>query len=248
MHMATNLLQKSAHVAVGIPVSAAKSMMEKAREVRTELSKSGDKLSADLHTRFEQWVEEGEKLVDSLIGAGTENVDKVVDLTHRTEDFAHKTAETVKAKAESTATKTTETARAFAKGVTEPRVAVTDINGIGPATAKKLAKAGVTTIIGFLERTDSQKDTATLAEQTGISVEQLGEWRTRADLTQIKGIGQEHQTLLHAAKIGTIETLAAMSVSEIDKRFAHLEKLGFDQIPSTDVTKGWIAQARKLVG
>ncbi|MDH3249789.1 MAG: hypothetical protein OEQ47_12550, partial [Acidimicrobiia bacterium] len=72
--MATNLLQKSAHVAVGLPVTAAKAMMEKARELRTELSKSGDRLSSDLHVRFEQWVEEGEKLVDSLISAGSENV------------------------------------------------------------------------------------------------------------------------------------------------------------------------------
>jgi predicted nucleic acid-binding Zn-ribbon protein len=138
--MATKLLQKSAHVAVGLPISAAKVMMEKARELRTELSKSGDRLSSDLHTRFEEWVEEGEKLVDSLISAGSENVEKVVDLRHRTEERAEKAAESVKTHAQSTATKTAETARAVAKGVTEPRIDVTEINGIGPATAKKLAK------------------------------------------------------------------------------------------------------------
>lgn len=246
--MATNLLQKTAHVAVGFPITAAKSMLEKAREVRAELSKSGDKLSADLHTRFEQWVEEGEKLVDSLMSAGSENVEKVVDLTHRTEERAQKTVESVKARAESTATMTAETARAVAKGVTEPRVDVTEINGIGPATAKKLAKAGVTTISGLLERTETQKDIASLADQTGISADVLKEWQSKADLTRIKGVGAEYQTLLQAAKIGTIEAMASMTKPELEKRFAHLETLGFDQIPSAEVAKDWIAQAKKLVG
>ncbi len=246
--MATNLLQKTAHVAVGLPVSAAKSMMEKAREVRAELVKSGDKLGADLHTRFEQWVDEGEKLVDSLISAGSENVDKVVDLTHRTEERAGKTAENVRARAQSTATRTAETARAVAKGFTEPRIDVTEINGIGPATAKKLAKAGVTTISGLLERTDTLRDTETLAEQTGIPASQLKEWQQKADLTRIKGVGHEYQTLLQAAKIGTIEALASITIPELEKRFAYLGTIGFDQIPSSDVAKEWIAQAKKLVG
>ena len=66
-------------------------------------------------------------------------------------------------------------------------------------TAKKLAKAGVTTISGLLERTDSQKDITMLAEQTGISADLLKEWKTKADLTRIKGVGAEYQHLLQAA-------------------------------------------------
>ena len=246
--MATKLLQKSAHVAVGLPISAAKAMMEKAREVRSELSKSGDKLSADLNTRFEQWVAEGEKLVDSLISAGSENVEKVVDLRHRTEERAEKAADSVKARAQSTATKTAETARAVGKGITEPRIDVTEINGIGPATAKKLGKAGVTTIAGFLSRTESQKDITALSEQTGISADQLKEWQAKADLTRIKGVGAEYQHLLEAAKIGTIDTLASITKPELEKRLAHLETLGFDQVPSIEVAQDWIAQAKKLSG
>lgn len=246
--MATNLLQKTAHVAVGIPVSAAKTMMEKAREVRAELSKSSDKLGADLHDRFEKWVDEGEHLVDSLIKAGSENVDRVVDLRHRTEERAEKTAASVKHRAESTATKTAETARAVAKGITEPRIDVTEINGIGPATAKKLAKAGVTTISGLLSRTETQKDISALADQTGVSIEQLTEWQMTADLTRIKGVGPEYQTLLQAAEIGTIDDMAAMTVGELEKSFAHLESLGFHPIPSADLAKDWIAQAKKLAG
>ena len=246
--MATNLLQKSAHVAVGLPISATKAMMEKARELRAELSKSGDKMSADLHTRFEAWVAEGEKLVDSLISAGGENVEKVVDLRHRTEERVEKAADSVKMRAGSTATKTAETARAVAKGVTEPRIDVTEINGIGPATAKKLAKAGVTTISGLLERTDSQRDITMLAEQTGISADLLKDWQAKADLTRIKGVGAEYQHLLQAAKIGTIDAMASMTKPELEKRLAHLETLGFDQIPSIDVAQDWIAQAKKLTG
>ena len=244
--MATTLLRKTANVAVGIPVAATKSIIEKAREFQTELSRSGDRLTADMQKRFEEWVTEGEALVDSLMRTGEQNMDKVVDLRSRTETRAKQTTNKVMDAAESTATKTAETARAAVKNVTQPRVALTEINGIGPATAKKLAMAGVSTIAGLQERTETQKDTESLASQTGISSDQLTEWADKADLTRVTGVGPEMQTLLQAAGIGTIEALASMKVADLQVRFTNLESMGWDQIPSVDTAKGWVAQAKKL--
>lgn len=244
--MATTLLRKTANVAVGIPVAATKTIIEKAKEFQAELSKSGDKLNADMQKRFEEWVTEGEALVASLMKTGEQNVDKVVDLRQRTQTSAKQAADRVKDTAESTATKTAETARAAAKNVTRPRVALTEINGIGPATAKKLAKAGVSTIAGLQERTETKKDTEALASQTGISTDQLTDWAKKADLTRITGVGPEMQTLLQAAEIGTVEALASMKVADLELRFANLESMGWDQVPSIDTAKGWVAQAKKL--
>lgn len=244
--MATTLLRKTANVAVGIPVAATKSIIEKAKEFRTELMESGDKLSADMQKRFEEWVTEGEALVDSLMRAGEQNMDKVVDLRDRTETRAKQAADRVTETADTTATKAAETARAVVTNVTQPRIALTEINGIGPATAKKLAMAGVSTIAGLHERTETKKDTEALASQTGISVDQLTEWAEKADLTRITGVGPEMQTLLQAAEIGTIEALASMKVADLELRFSNLEAMGWDQVPSIDTAKGWVSQAKKL--
>jgi hypothetical protein len=94
--MANTLLRKSANVAVGIPVAATRTIIEKAKDFRAELSKSGDKLNADMQKRFEEWVTEGEALVDSLMKTGEQNIEKVVDLRDRTEARAKQASDRVK--------------------------------------------------------------------------------------------------------------------------------------------------------
>lgn len=53
-----------------------------------------------------------------------------------------------------------------------------DIDGIGPATLQKLSSEDVTSIQGLAALTDDAIDA--IAEATGLSVEQLSEWRGRA--------------------------------------------------------------------
>ncbi len=241
--MATNLLQKTAHVAVGIPVSAARSLIERAKDLRSEIAKTGDRVGADVRKEFDTWVDEGEALITRITEARDEGYDKVTALRKK----AAAEAKDTRAEMKKSSAKIAETARAASTTVTEPFVAVEEINGIGPATAKKLAKAGITTVSGLLERTETKREMQLLAEQTGIALDQLSDWRSQADLTRITGIGVEYQGLLQAAKIGTIPALAEISADELDRRFEQLTSMGFDHVPSKELTGDWIVQAAKLV-
>lgn len=241
--MATNLLQKTAHVAVGIPVSAARGLIDRAKELRSELAKTGDRVGADLRKEFDNWVDEGEALIGRITEARDEGYEKVTALRKKAAAEARDTRDAVKKSSE----KIAETTRAVSKTVTEPFVPVDEINGIGPATAEKLSKAGVTTVSGLLERTETNAEIELLAEQTGISFDQLSDWRDQADLTRITGIGTEYQGLLQAAKIGTIPALAEIDADELDRRFQQLTDMGFDHVPSKELTSDWIVQAAALV-
>ena len=241
--MATNLLQKTAHVAVGIPVSAARSLIDRAKDLRSEIAKTGDRVSADLRKEFDTWVDEGEALIARITAARDEGYEKVTALRKK----AAAEAKDTRAEMKKSSAKIAETARAVSKTVTEPFVPVDEINGIGPATAKKLAKAGITTVSGLLERTETKTEIELLAEQTGISFDQLSDWKDQADLTRITGIGPEYQGLLQAAKVGTIPELAEMDADELDRRFQQLTTMGFDHVPSKELTADWILQAAKLV-
>lgn len=240
--MATNLLQKSAHVAVGLPISAARAVLDRVKDLRGDIAASGDRISADLKTRFDSWVEEGEHLMSSIAQARDEGYDKVADLRARGQATMDKTAETTRDAVDTAVG----TAKAGAKALTDPMVSVTEISGIGPATAEKLSSAGITTVSGLLERTGTEKDLELLSKQVDISTGQLADWRRQADLTRITGVGEEMQTLLQAAGTATLEAVAAIKPSELDKRMQTLSEMGFDQIPSMDTLRSWIAQAKKL--
>ncbi len=241
--MATNLMQKTAHVAVGIPVAAARNLIERAKDLRSEIAKTGDRVGDDVRKEFNKWVDEGEALIAKITDAREGGYEKVVDLRKKAETQADET----RAQMKQSTTNIAGTARAASKTVTEPFVPVDEVNGIGPATAKKLAKAGVTNVSGLLERTETRDDMASLADQTGISTDLLAEWRSQADLTRIKGVGTEYRSLLQAAKIGTIPALAEIDAKELDRRLNQLAEMGFDHVPSKEISKDWIVQAKKLV-
>lgn len=88
------------------------------------------------------------------------------------------------------------------------------IKGIGPATIKKLDKAGVRTLDDL--RTI---DVAATEEKTGISADRLNEWKREAQLTKvledIKGIGPAVKKKLQAAGIHDLDDLARATVHEL---------------------------------
>src|SRR5665811_353927 len=158
--MATNLLQKTAHVAVGIPVTAARNLIDRAKDLRSEIAKTGDRVGDDLRKEFDKWVDEGEALIAKITETRDEGYEKVAEMRKKAETQADET----RAKMKKSTTNIAETARAASKTVTEPFVPIDEVNGIGPATAKKLAKAGVTTVSGLLERTETRDEMASLAD------------------------------------------------------------------------------------
>jgi nucleotidyltransferase/DNA polymerase involved in DNA repair len=88
------------------------------------------------------------------------------------------------------------------------------IKGVGPATVKKLDKAGIRSLADV-----RSMDTETISKRTGIPKKKLDEWRMEARimkvLDDVKGIGPATKQRLSDAGIHSLEDLAKASAQQV---------------------------------
>jgi predicted flap endonuclease-1-like 5' DNA nuclease len=125
---------------------------------------------------------------------------------------------------------------------------LTEIEGIGPAFAEKLASAGVTTCEKLLVAGSSAKGRQDLAAASGIDHSRLLRFVNHADLMRIKGVGGEYAELLEACGVDSVPELARRNS---DNLVAHMKQVNLQKklvrlIPSTTSVSGWITQAKNL--
>ncbi len=125
---------------------------------------------------------------------------------------------------------------------------IQEIEGIGPAYAKKLAVADIDTTDALLKLCCDRKGRKAVAEKTGLTESQLLKWANMADLMRISGVGEEYSELLEAAGVDTVKELKnrnpenlAAKMTEVNK-----EKKLTRQVPSEKTVSGWIEQAKSL--
>ena len=122
------------------------------------------------------------------------------------------------------------------------------IEGIGPARAAKLEKAGVRGTNGLLKMGATRKGRQELAKATGFDAKTILEWVNRADLFRVKGIGTQFSDLLEAAGVDTVPELANRKpealLEAMAKANVKLNKV--NQMPGLSNVKAWIANAKKL--
>jgi predicted flap endonuclease-1-like 5' DNA nuclease len=126
---------------------------------------------------------------------------------------------------------------------------IADIEGIGPAWAKKLTDAGVRTTDALLKNGATKKGRQALADKTGLAQTQILEWVNRADLYRIKGVGSEYSDLLEKAGVDTVVELANRNAANLSKAIKDLVGKGtriVRRIPSDREIASWVAQAKKL--
>lgn len=123
-----------------------------------------------------------------------------------------------------------------------------DIEGIGPARAAKLNKAGVRGLNGLLKMGGTRKGRQELAKATGFDAKTILEWVNRADLFRVKGIGGQYSDLLEAAGVDTAVELSKRKpealLEAMTKTNAKLNKV--NQIPGLSNVKAWVKNARSL--
>ena len=123
-----------------------------------------------------------------------------------------------------------------------------DIEGIGPAYAKRLAGAKIQTTGDLLKKGGSAKGREALAKATGFSEKRLLEWVNRADLYRIKGVGSEYADLLEAAGVDTIVELSKRTADGLSKKLKAVnakDKIVRD-LPTPAQVADWIKQAKSL--
>lgn len=131
---------------------------------------------------------------------------------------------------------------------------ITEIEGVGPVTAARLAEADVKTTAGLLKAAADKKGRADLAEATGLSKSQIMEWVNRADLMRVRGVGSEYSDLLEVAGVDTVKELRNRNAENLT---AKMETVNADfhsrtgktivrRTPSAKEVVRWIEHAAQL--
>jgi predicted flap endonuclease-1-like 5' DNA nuclease len=125
---------------------------------------------------------------------------------------------------------------------------LTDIEGIGPAYAEKLATLGLQTTDDLLGACANLKGREDLAASTGISGVLILRWVNMADMFRIKGIGEEYSELLEAAGVDTVPELAQRRADNLTQKLAEVneQKQHVRRLPTEVQVTGWIEVAKTL--
>lgn len=125
---------------------------------------------------------------------------------------------------------------------------LTEVEGIGPTYAQKLADAGCLTQEQLLTDCGKPAGRKALAEKSDISEKLILKWANRADLARVKGIGSEYADLLECAGVDTVPELAQRNAANLHAKMTEVneEKKLVRALPSASQVEGWVAQAKDL--
>lgn len=125
---------------------------------------------------------------------------------------------------------------------------ISDIEGIGPSFAKKLAKANIKSVGGLLKMCCDKKGRKKVAETTGIDESKLLKWANMADLYRIKGIGSEYSELMEAAGVDTVKELRNRNAENLYQKMSEVnaQKKLVRLLPGLKRIQSFIAEAKTL--
>lgn len=123
-----------------------------------------------------------------------------------------------------------------------------EIEGIGPAFAGKLRKAGVRSTGDLLKKGATPAGRKQISKDSGIPGKLVLEWVNHSDLFRIKGVGEEYADLLEEAGVDSVVELSkrkAVNLLEAIKKANEKKKL-VRLLPGLSRVEEWIKQAKKL--
>ncbi len=125
---------------------------------------------------------------------------------------------------------------------------IIDLQGIGPAYAKKLISAGIRTAETLLKKGGSAKGRKEIAAATGISDDLILRWVNHADLCRVKGIGPQFAELLEKAGVDSVAELSKRLGGNLYKKLVDANRAHkvAGVVPSAKQVEGWIAAAKNL--
>ncbi|MDX5339120.1 MAG: DUF4332 domain-containing protein [Cyclobacteriaceae bacterium] len=125
---------------------------------------------------------------------------------------------------------------------------ITLIEGIGEVYQGKLAKAGVSTVEGLLEKGASKSGRKSIAEASGIDEGKILDWVNMADLFRINGVGSQFAELLKAAGVDTVKELRNRNPENLHAALTKTqEEKGLTKVvPALSKVEDFVAQAKAL--
>lgn len=125
---------------------------------------------------------------------------------------------------------------------------IEDIEGIGPAYAKKLGGAGISTTDHLLDKCATPSGRKAVAQATGMGEGTILKWTNLADLMRVSGIGPQFSELLEGAGVDTVKELRnrnAENLATAMETVNKTKKLTRVSPPTATVAK-WVAAAKKM--
>jgi predicted flap endonuclease-1-like 5' DNA nuclease len=140
------------------------------------------------------------------------------------------------------------TSKDMSEPVSERRIKVVDIEGIGDIYSKKLNEVGIYYIDELLDAGATRQARRELAEKTGISSLRIMDWVNMADLYRISNIGEEWSDLLEEADVNTVVELAQRVPENLYAKLVEINesKNLVRRLPSLEQVEDWIKQAKQL--
>lgn len=125
---------------------------------------------------------------------------------------------------------------------------ISDIEGIGGNYAQKLVGLDIKTVESLLKQGAGKKGRKEIAEKSGIAEKLILKWVNRADLSRIKGIGEEYADLLELAGVDTVPELGQRNAENLCNKIVEVnaEKNLVRQVPAKSKVEDWIKQAKEL--
>ena len=126
---------------------------------------------------------------------------------------------------------------------------IKDIEGIGPAFAEKLSKAGIQTTGSLLDQGCTPQGRKSLAEKCGINESTILKWVNMADLFRVKGIGSEYSELLEKSGVDTVKELRNRNPENLYAKMDEVNRAGralVGKLPSKSQVEKWINEAKKM--
>lgn len=123
-----------------------------------------------------------------------------------------------------------------------------DIEQISPLSVAKFHAYGIDSLEKLLELGRTPEARKHLSIQIGVNTRRILAWVNHADLSRIKGIGQEYTDLLEAANVNSLSLLATYNPETLH---SHLIKVNASKklvkrVPAISRVTNWIEQAKTL--
>jgi len=124
---------------------------------------------------------------------------------------------------------------------------IEDIEGVGPAYAKKLVSAKITTTGQLLKKCATPAGRKNVAREAGMSESVVLKWSNMADLMRVNGIGSQFSELLNGAGVDTIKELRTRNAANLAAKMKEVNdrKNLTKAVPSEKTITKWIATAKK---
>jgi hypothetical protein len=125
---------------------------------------------------------------------------------------------------------------------------VSELDTITPGVGNILKANKIRTTNRLLLHARTPKKRQTLAQKTGIPVQQILRCVTMADRLRVKGIGREHAELLEIAGVKTVQDLRYRNPTNLAEAMAAAcsKRKVVRLLPSEKMITRWIENAKKL--